>query len=87
MAKTKFSIKCDILAEFWVAYKGDENYEDFISYNDLGLPLAYAISTDIVERTRKAKTFVEETWDVFLGVHGLEDEGYESLDDILPIDE
>ncbi len=85
MAKTKFLTKCDILADFWVGYKGDEDYEDFISYNDLGLPLAYAISTGIVEKTKKAKTFVEETWDVFLAGFSLKDRGYKSLDDIIAI--
>ena len=87
MAKTKFKHKCDILADLWVAYKGDEEFEDFISYNDLGLPLAYAISTEIVEKTDKAKNFVNETFDVLLESLGLEDEGYTSLDDIIPLDE
>jgi hypothetical protein len=84
---TKFEARCDILAEFWIAYKGDEEMEDFISYNDLGLPLAYAISTDIVQTSTKAELFINETWEVLLSGLGLEDTGFDSLDDILPIDE
>lgn len=87
MAKTKFKAKCDILADFWVAYKGDEDFENFISYNDLGLPLAYSISTGIVEKTDKAKNFVNETFDVLLESLGLDDEGYISLDELIPLDE
>ena len=83
MAKTKFKAKCDILADLWVGYKGDPEFEDFIHYNDLGLPLAYSISTDIVEKTPKAKIFVEETFDVLLASLGLDDDGYTSLDEIL----
>lgn len=83
MAKTKFKTKCDILADLWVGYKGDPEFQDFISYNDLGLPLAYAISTGIVEKTVKAKVFVGETFELLLASLGLEDEGYESLDDVL----
>lgn len=87
MTKTKFKAKCEILGDLWVAYKGDPEFEDFIHYNDLGLPLAYAISTGIVEKTVKAKTFVNETFELLLDSLGLEDEGYEILDEILGVQE
>lgn len=83
MSKTKFKNKCDILAELWVNYKNDEEFEEFITYNDLGLPLAYAISTNIVEKTDRAKLFINETFEVLLSGLGVEDEGFETLDDIL----
>jgi hypothetical protein len=70
-----------------VAYKGDPEMEDFITYNDLGLPLAYAIDTDIVQTSVKAEMFINETWEVFLTGLELQDEGFDSLDDILGIDE
>lgn len=80
--KTPLSNKCDILAELWVNYKNDSEFEDFISYNDLGLPLAYLISMEIVPSTDMAEKFVEETWSVFLGALSIEDEGFESLEDV-----
>ena len=80
---TPFSNRCDILAEIWVNYKGDPDFEDFLSYNDLGLPLAYAISVEIISATPKAEMFVNETFELLLSALGVADESYESLDDLL----
>lgn len=84
--KTPYTKRCEILADLWVAYKGDEEMEDFISYNDLGLPLAYAINTEIVASTVKAEMFIDETFELLLTGLNLEDEGFDSLEDILGID-
>lgn len=84
---TKFSSRCEILGDLWVAYKGDPEFEDFISYNDLGLPLAYAIATEIVTPTPKAEMFVNETFELLLSGLELSDEGFDSLDDILGVEE
>jgi len=83
---TPFSKRCEILADLWVAYKGDEEMADFISYNDLGLPLAYAINTDIVPSTVKAEMFINETWELLLAGLELDDEGFESIEDILGVE-
>ncbi len=85
--ETTFENKCAILAELWLNYKADEEFEDFIEYNDLGLPLAYAISSGIVERTQKADGFIEETFELLLASLDVEDEGFESLDDLLQLGE
>jgi len=81
---TKFKHKCNILADIWLNYRNDEELDDFIEYNDLGLPLAYAIAEGIVESTPLAKTFVEETFDLLLsGLDMEEDTGFKNLDEIL----
>lgn len=80
---TPHSDKCEILAELWINSKDEPDFEDFISYNDLGLPLAYAISYGIVEPTELSEKFINETFDVLLAIYGLEDTGFESLDDIV----
>jgi hypothetical protein len=64
-------------------HRGDEEFRDFIEYNDLGLPLAYAIAENVVAVSDKAKLFVEETFDVFLGGLEIDDEGFETLEDVL----
>lgn len=86
-ASTPFSNRCDILAELWIAYKGDEDFSDFFEYNDLGLPIAYALSTDIVKTTPIAEGFVNETFELLLSALEVEDEGFESLDDIMAVAE
>jgi hypothetical protein len=80
---TPFSSKCEILAELWVTYKNESDFEDFIDYNDLGLPLAYALAYGIVEPTELSEKFINETFDVLLAIYGLEDTGFESLNDIV----
>jgi hypothetical protein len=81
---TKFKHKCNILADIWLNYRSDAELDDFIEYNDLGLPLAYAIAEGIVESTPLAKTFVEETFDLLLsGLDMEEDTGFKNLDEIL----
>lgn len=84
---TPFSNKCDILGDLWIDYKGDDKFADFIQYNDLGLPLAYAISGGIVESTPIAEGFVNETFDIFLEGLGIDDTGFETLDDIMVLGE
>lgn len=80
---TPFSNKCSILGELWLSYRSEEDFEDFIDYNDLGLPIAYAIANEIVKSTDLAKAFVEETFDLLLVALGLEDEAWEHLDEML----
>lgn len=84
---TTFSNKAIILADLWMNYRTDEEFADFVEYNDLGLPLAYAIANGVVETTDMASKFVEETFDLLVSGLGIKDEGFESLDDILSIDE
>jgi hypothetical protein len=82
-ATTPYSNKCEILAELWLNYRNDEDFQDFTEYNDLGLPLAYAIANDIVKSTEMAQRFIEETFDLLLAGMNLEDTGFDTMDDIL----
>jgi hypothetical protein len=81
---TSFETKCEILAELWMGYRGDKGFEDFIQYNDMGLPLAFFIAEELVEPSAKAKDLVEETFNILLILLEIqEDTGFESLDDLL----
>lgn len=80
---TDFSSKCNILGDLWLNYKDDEAFMDFIDYNDVGLPLAFAIAQEIVSASEMATKYVNETWDLFLESLGLPDAGFTSLDELL----
>lgn len=84
---TSYYVKAQILAEFWFLYRNDEDFIDFVEYNDLGLPLAYAISNEIVESTDTAQRFIEETFALLLAGLEVEDTGFEDLDELLALDE
>lgn len=84
MEETTIENKSLILADLWLNFRDDEQFQDFIEYNDLGLPLAYAIANGIVKPTEKAGNFIEETFMLLLAGLGIgEDTGFETLDDIL----
>ena len=81
---TPFSNKTEILSDLWLNYKTDEEFQDFVEYNDLGLPLAYAIANDIVSSTPTAEKFINETFELLLaGLEIEEDTGFDNLDDLL----
>jgi hypothetical protein len=81
---TTFEKKCGILSELYIASKHDPDWDDFREYNDVGLPLAHLIASDIVKSTPKAQIFVEQTFAGLLEAVGVvEDIGFESLDEIL----
>ena len=80
---TPYETQCDILADLWLEYKSDAQFQDFFHYNDLGLPLAYAIASKIVPSTDAAKTFIQETFDLLLVARGIEDTGFADLDEVL----
>jgi hypothetical protein len=82
---TTFENKISILSDLWLNYRDDEEFKDFIEYNDIGLPIAFALSEDIVKGTEVSDKFVNETFDLLLAGLDMEDteEGYETLDDVL----
>lgn len=79
--------KAIILADLWLNYRDDSEFTDFVEYNDLGLPLSYMIANGIVEKNEIADQFVSETFDLLLAGLAVEDEDFETLDDILGIGE
>ena len=79
-----FFRKCEILGELWLNYRNDEQFQDFIEYNDLGLPLAYAFANEIAKETEIAERYVNESYELLaesLGVSGTEP--FDSLEDML----
>ena len=80
--KTSFETQCDILAQLWIEHRQDEDFKDFVEYNDIGLPLAYFISEGVVLPTPLAETYVGETFDLLLFALDVEDTGFELLADI-----
>lgn len=80
---TTQSNKMNILADLWLNYRDDEEFTDFVEYNDLGLPLAYAISNNIVESNEIVEQFINETFALLLAGMGIDDADYETLEDIL----
>ena len=83
-----FSDRCGILGQFWYEFRDDEELKPFISYNDVGLPLAWFIATGVVTPLPMAEEYVNETFAMFLdAMEGTEEDviDADNLDDLLAI--
>jgi hypothetical protein len=81
---TDFETQCAILSDLWLNYKDNEQLEDFVEYNDLGLPLAYLIHTDLARVTEDGVPYVEETFNLLCKSLDLDMEAeYTSLNEML----
>ena len=79
-----FNGKCNVLAELWFDYRDDEEFKDFIEYNDIGLPLAYLISSEIAKPTGVAEQYINETYELLTQALGVSDTvPYNTLDEML----
>lgn len=80
---TEYDKKCSILAELWVAYRQESSLEEFIAYNDLGLPLAYAVTEELVISNQETENIVAETWDMLIAALDVRDVGFDTLEKLL----
>jgi len=81
---TPIETQTEILAELWMDYRDEQYFAEFFEYADLGLPLAYLLNTGTVVRNPETDRFIGDTWSVFLGICGHnEDTGFEYLVDVL----
>jgi ribosomal protein L37E len=81
--ETTFANKCHILADLWLNYRTDEEFEDFVEYNDIGLPLAYVLENEIADQNDESERFINETFSLLLEKFETEDQGFESIDELL----
>jgi len=82
MPTTTFDSKALILGQVWMHHKTDDEMADFFSYNDIGVPLAFAYSEGIVNHTPTLEQYVNETFDLLLEALSLEDSGFDDLQDL-----
>jgi hypothetical protein len=75
-----FKVKCSILNQLWSDYRYDKDFQDFVEYNDIGLPLASFIDEGLVETTPRAEIYIGETFDLLIAALEIEDQDYDSLE-------
>jgi hypothetical protein len=79
---TDFSSKCDILGCFHSHYSAQKEFQDFMEFNDLGLPLAYFVSEGLCEVSDDGVRYINETYGLFLAYFELEDTGFSNLEGV-----
>jgi hypothetical protein len=77
--------KAQIIIEFVEMKAENEEFDDFFSYNDLGIPLAVAVYNDLCELNQRGIDVLEETYLLLLTELRVDDmnKEYEDLDEIL----
>jgi hypothetical protein len=80
----EFENKCEILADLWLNFRNDSDIDDFVDYNDLGLPLAYLIHAELVVVLDDGMPYVEETYNLLAKSLGVDpDENFYTLQEML----
>lgn len=80
---TEISNQIIILAELYANYREDKGFQEFVEFNDLGLPLAYLSSEGLAMPSETGLQYIAETFELFLGSLDIEDTGFTSLDEML----
>ena len=82
--ETPFETRSDILADLWMNYRKDIEFQDFLEYNDVGLPAAWLVAEELCVPEDKLKGMIDETFMLLLKALEIEDDhGFDSLDDLL----
>ena len=79
---TGFTSKCEILGQFYSQYRDERDFEDFMEFNDLGLPLAYFVSENLCEVSDDGVRYINETFDLFIASLEIKDTGFTNLEDV-----
>jgi tetratricopeptide (TPR) repeat protein len=81
-SKMNFNEKASVISSLWIEFRNDEDFSDFMSYNDIGCPLAYVYTNGLAtELSQAGISMITETFEMFLGLLEVtEDE----IDEVLP---
>jgi hypothetical protein len=77
--------KAEIIFEFTNDYAKDETFEEFFSYNNLGVPMAIMIVNDLIILNEGGTEVLDETWlSLCEELNSADPEyDYESLDELI----
>lgn len=80
-------IECQVLSGLWMEYRGEEAFQEFIEYNDIGLPLAHYVADGLIRKSAleaTAITYIADTYTLLFEMLGLPlSHEYETIDDLL----
>lgn len=74
--------KVGALATLWIEFKEDPDFEAFVQYNDVGLPLAYYLEEGLcTELSPLGEQYITETFAMLIDLLGVTEE---EIDEVLP---
>jgi hypothetical protein len=73
--------KTGILGQLWIQFRDEEEFETFMEYNDIGLPMAYYVAEGLVkDLTPLGEQYIIETFDMFSKALNITEEEIDGLD-------
>lgn len=80
---TTLADRAFILGRFWINERDNEAFEEYIEFNDLGLPLSYSLAEGIIETNPMVEAHINDSFNMLLDILKVEDTGYGSYEEIL----
>lgn len=73
--------KTGVLGQLWIQFRDDEDFETFMEYNDIGLPMAYYVAEGLVkELSPLGEQYIHETFDMFSQALNITEEEVDGLE-------
>jgi hypothetical protein len=74
--------KAGIVGQLWIEFRNDEDFEQFMEYNDIGCPMGYMLAEGLVkELSPVGEEMLEETFKMFLSLIEISEEEVDGLGD------
>lgn len=78
--------KCEFIEEFAKRSIEAGVYKDFITYNDLGIPLAVCVVAELVDIKNDAQTIIDETYSLMCELLEVDpDKEYADFEDFMSV--
>lgn len=73
--------KTGIIGQLWIEFRNDEDFAEFMEYNDLGCPMAYMVAEGLVkELTPIGEDMINETFNMFSKLLEISEEEIDGLE-------
>lgn len=80
---TTFSNKVKILSEVYFKHKYNPVFEEFVRFNDLGLPLARLVDVGLCSLEGEGEIYINDTFNNLVEEIGLTDTGFVTLSELI----
>jgi hypothetical protein len=61
--------KAGVLGQLWIDFREDEDFSEFMNYNDMGLPMSYMLASGLIkELTPLGEQYINESFDMFINL-------------------
>jgi hypothetical protein len=80
--ETTFSNKVKILSVIYFQHKYTPVFEEFVRFNDLGLPLARLVDVGLCSLEGEGELYINDTFNNLIEDIGVKDTGFATLEEI-----